>query len=92
MRSLAHSAFLFPTNGGDKTYGYVLDVDPNELKSGSLEASLQSELTILSKSRRTDVADIIWPPPPKEKANGEKEADNTETEMLKSLGYIDADE
>lgn len=92
VRSLEHSAFVFPSASGDQAYGYQLSADPKELSPVSIEPSLQSDLTTLTTLRRSAVADIIWPPPPKEKGDGSQSDDNTETEMLKSLGYIDADE
>ena len=90
VRSLEHSAFLFPTDSGDKSYGHQLKTDPNELRPSSVLDSLKGDLMTLSKTRRSEVAGIVWPPP--RIKPGELQMDNTETEMLKSLGYIDADE
>ena len=90
VRSLEHSAFLFPTALGDKSYGHLLKSDPTERKQVAVTDSLKSELQNLSSTRRTSVADIIWPPP-KAKSD-DQSAESIETEMLKSLGYIDADE
>ena len=90
VRSLEHSAFLFPTDKGDKSYGHQLEVDPSERLPGSVLDALKDDLLTLTKTRRSEVADIVWPPP--RIKPGETQADNSETEMLKSLGYIDADE
>lgn len=89
VRSKTHSAFLFPTEEGDHLYGHELIDDQMELRPTSVPSELLPTLQDLTQHRRSAAAELVWPPPSKK---SEDKKQDTEMEMLKSLGYIDADE
>jgi hypothetical protein len=60
-----------------------------ELHPTSVASDLLPTLQELTQHRRSEAAKLVWPPPSKK---SEEKKQDTEMEMLKSLGYIDADE